>query len=60
MSINAVGAYSSLPRRFGKFVVSAPAVVLPNEGYSIFIGTQFLLEFQAEINFKDQSLSLLS
>ena len=56
----AVGAYSSLPMRFGKFVVSAPAIILPNKSYNILIGTQFLKEFKAVINYKEKYLSLLT
>ena len=43
----AVGAYLLLPMRFEKFVVLAPAIVLPNDSYNILIGTQFLMEFKA-------------
>ena len=45
--------------QFGKFFVSASAIVLPNDSYNILIGTQFLLEFKAKINYKEQYLSLL-
>ncbi|KAJ9089540.1 hypothetical protein DSO57_1011828 [Entomophthora muscae] len=38
----AQGAYSVLPLRFGFLVVSAPAIVLPNENYDILIGTLFM------------------
>ena len=34
-----IGTYSFFPMRFGKFVVSAPEIVLPNESYNILIGT---------------------
>ena len=45
ISTNAVGAYSLLPMRFGKFVVSAPAIVLPNKSYNILSHTHFLMVY---------------
>ena len=44
---------------YGKFFVLALTIILPNDSYNILIGTQFLLEFKAEINYKEQYLSLL-
>ena len=41
-STKALGAYSALPLRFGKLLVTAPAVVLDNDSYDLLIGTQFL------------------
>ncbi|KAJ9076553.1 hypothetical protein DSO57_1024970 [Entomophthora muscae] len=38
----AQGAYSALPLHFGSLVVSAPAIVIPNENYDILIGTLFM------------------
>lgn len=56
----AIGAYSALPMRFGNFLITAPAVVLPNNSYNILISTQFSLEFQEVINYKEIYLLLLS
>ncbi|KAJ9069536.1 hypothetical protein DSO57_1017695 [Entomophthora muscae] len=36
------GVYSALPLRFGSLVVSAQAIVLPNENYYILIGALFM------------------
>ncbi|KAJ9050538.1 hypothetical protein DSO57_1013553 [Entomophthora muscae] len=38
----AQGVYSALPLRFGSLVVSAQAIVLPNENYYILIGALFM------------------
>ena len=48
------------PNEIWKFVVSTPAIVLPKKSYNILIGTQFLKEFKAVINYKEKYLSLLT
>ena len=58
-STRAMGAYSALPMRFGKLLVTAPAVVLENESYDMLIGTQFLREYQATVSLKEGCLQLL-
>lgn len=58
-SARALGAYSALPLRFGKLVLTAPAIVLENESYDLLIGTQFLEEFEGIINHHGKFLSLL-
>ncbi|KAJ9050585.1 DNA damage-inducible protein 1 [Entomophthora muscae] len=55
----AIWAYSSLPMRFGKLPLAAPAVVLENESYDLLVGTQFLREYNGIINLKDGYLSIL-
>ena len=35
-STKALGAYSALPKRFGKLLITAPAIVLENKGYKIY------------------------
>lgn len=56
----AMGAYSAIPLRFGKFIVTAPAIVLPSNSYDLLLGTQFLQEYSGIIDFKAAYLSLLS
>ena len=58
-STKSIGAYLALPLRFGKLVLTAPAVVLENEGYDLLIGTQFLKEFDGIVNHQEGFVSLL-
>lgn len=41
----AKGAYSSLPLKFGRLIVTAPAIVLDNNSYDILIGTSFMHKY---------------
>ena len=41
----AMGAFTSLPLRFGKLIVTAPAIVLNNNSYDILIGTGFMVKY---------------
>lgn len=54
-----IGAYLALPLCFGKIVLTAPAVVLNNEGYDLIIGTQFLMDFDWIVNHQEVFMSLL-
>ena len=38
----ALGAYSALLLKIGRFIVQTPAIVLPNNSYDMLIGTSFL------------------
>lgn len=58
-STKAIGAYSSLPMRFEKLVITAPDIVLKNDSYNLFIGTQLLREYEAITINKEGYLSLL-
>ena len=40
----AIGAYSALSMRIGKFVVQKPTIVLPNKSYDMLIGASFFKE----------------
>ena len=55
----ALGAYSSIPLRFGKLVVTAPAVVLDNHSYDILIGTSFLTMFGTLIDHGTHTFTIL-
>ncbi|KAJ9058792.1 hypothetical protein DSO57_1008602 [Entomophthora muscae] len=56
----AIRAYSALSLRFGKLLLSSPAVFLENESCDLLIGTQFLWEYNSIINLKERFLSLLN
>lgn len=58
-STKSIGAYSALPLRFGKLVLTAPAVVLKIKDYDLLIGTQFLKEFDGIINHQEGFVFLL-
>ncbi|KAJ9085427.1 DNA damage-inducible protein 1 [Entomophthora muscae] len=53
------GAYSALPLRFGSLVVSAPAIVLPNENYDILIGTLFMQQYGVKTDLENNVLEIL-
>ncbi|KAJ9068807.1 hypothetical protein DSO57_1024996 [Entomophthora muscae] len=55
----AIGAYSALPMRFGKLLITSPAVVLENKSYDLLVGTQFLQEYNRILNLQDEYLLLL-
>ncbi|KAJ9055586.1 DNA damage-inducible protein 1 [Entomophthora muscae] len=54
----ALGAYSSLLLRFGKLVVTAPAIALQNKIYDILIGTSFMATYRTIINHQDSAFSI--
>ncbi|KAJ9080906.1 hypothetical protein DSO57_1019987 [Entomophthora muscae] len=56
----AIGAYSSLPMRFGKLLIASPAVVLENKSYDLLVGTQFLQEYNGIVNLQDGYLSVMA
>ncbi|KAJ9068287.1 DNA damage-inducible protein 1 [Entomophthora muscae] len=55
----AQGAYSRLPLQFGSLVVSAPAIVLPNENYDILIGTLFMQQYGVKTDLENNILKIL-
>ena len=58
-STKSIGAYSSLPIKFGSLITTAPAVVLENQDYNPLIGTSFLKSNQVEIDYDTMSLTIL-
>ena len=54
-----LGAYSALLLRFGSIQVAAPAIVLPNKSYDFLIGTLFLDNFKANIEYKTKTFNLM-
>ena len=59
-STTSLSAYSALPLRFGPIVVSAPAVVLPNQNYDLLIGTAFMKQFGVKTCHKEDELTILN
>ena len=59
LTTKAMGAYSSLPLRFGKLIVTAPAIVLENSSYDILIGTGFLTKYGTITNHGDDTFKIL-
>ncbi|KAJ9049535.1 DNA damage-inducible protein 1 [Entomophthora muscae] len=55
----AQGVYSALSLRFGPLVVSAPAIVLPNENYNILIGTLFMRQYGVKTDLENDVLKIL-
>ncbi|KAJ9069802.1 hypothetical protein DSO57_1014915 [Entomophthora muscae] len=53
------GIYSVLPLKFGSLAVSSPAVVFPHKDFDILIGTQFMQNFGAKIDFQENVLEIL-
>ncbi|KAJ9059353.1 DNA damage-inducible protein 1 [Entomophthora muscae] len=53
------GMYSVLPLQFGSLTVSSPAIVFPHRDFDILIGTQFMWNFGAKINFQENVLEIL-
>lgn len=58
-STNSIGAYSNLPLRFWKLVLTSPTVVLKNEGCDLLIGTQYLKEFYGIVKHQQGLIYLL-
>ncbi|KAJ9060351.1 hypothetical protein DSO57_1031791 [Entomophthora muscae] len=54
-----MGAYLSLPLRFGKLFVTAPAIVLDNHSYDNLIGTGFMTRYGTIINHGDNTFKIL-
>ena len=52
------GAYSSLPMKFGAFMICAPAIVLDNQDYDILISTSFLQNRHVEISYNTMTTIL--
>ena len=48
----ALGVYSALSLKIGKFIVQTPAIVLPNNSYDILIGTSFLKDWKCKLDFE--------
>ncbi|KAJ9076856.1 hypothetical protein DSO57_1022299, partial [Entomophthora muscae] len=57
-STQSIGAYYSLPLRFGKLVLTAPAIVLENKNYDFLVGKKFPEEFDGIINTPEKFLTL--
>ncbi|KAJ9064850.1 hypothetical protein DSO57_1025956 [Entomophthora muscae] len=55
----AKGAFYSLPLFFGKLMVTAPAIVLGNNSYSILIGTSFMVQYGTMTNHGDHTFGTL-
>lgn len=55
-----IGAYSALILQFGAIIVSTPAVVLPNNNYSMLIGTSFLKNYKVNICLKENELTIMN
>ncbi|KAJ9064195.1 hypothetical protein DSO57_1032992 [Entomophthora muscae] len=53
------GMYSALPLQFGSLAVSSPAIVFPHKDFDILIGTQFMQNFGANIDFQENVLEIL-
>ncbi|KAJ9048495.1 DNA damage-inducible protein 1 [Entomophthora muscae] len=53
------GIYSVLPLQFGSLAVSSPAIVFPHKDFEILIGTQFMQNFDAKIDFQENVLEIL-
>ncbi|KAJ9078058.1 hypothetical protein DSO57_1010873 [Entomophthora muscae] len=51
--------YSALPLQFGSLAVSSPAIVFPYRDFDILIGTQFMRNFGAKIDFQENVLEIL-
>ncbi|KAJ9090606.1 hypothetical protein DSO57_1000458 [Entomophthora muscae] len=51
--------YSVLPLQFGSLEVSSPAIVFPHKDFDILIGTQFMQNFGAKIDFQENVLEIL-
>ena len=59
LTTKAMGAYSSLPLRFGKLIVTAPAIVLDNNSYDILVGTGFMTKYGTITNHGDDTFKIL-
>ncbi|KAJ9083122.1 DNA damage-inducible protein 1 [Entomophthora muscae] len=55
----AQGAYSTLSLHFGSLAVSAPAIVLPNENYTILIGALFMQQYGVKTDLENNVLEIL-
>ncbi|KAJ9071606.1 hypothetical protein DSO57_1035296 [Entomophthora muscae] len=53
------GGYSTLLLCFGSLVISAPAIVLPNENYNILIGTSLMRQYGVKTDLENDVLKIL-
>ena len=54
-----LGAYSTFILQIGAIIISVPAVVLPNNNYTLLIGTSLLKKYGVNVCYKDNEFTIL-